>query len=80
MPSFCVAEAIKRFEQLRKGWIEQQATLKKHRYEVQKSPHLEFAGTSFNDAHLALAQVTDIAEAEFWRTLDRVCKSFICWI
>lgn len=75
MPSFCIAEAIKRFEHMRKEWITQQTSLQKHRYEVLKSTHLQFARVPLEDADVAFAQIADRAEAEFWDALGRVCRT-----
>ena len=43
VPSFCVAESVKRFEAIRQEWSDLQGALKKAAREILRSPHLAFA-------------------------------------
>ena len=75
LPSFCVAESIKRFEAIRQEWNDLQQALKKAAREILRSPHLAFADERLRGSVEILAEASDVAEGEFWGALERVVRT-----
>jgi hypothetical protein len=75
VPSFCIAESIKRFESIRQGWSDLQEGTKRARREILRSAHLRFADERLMGAVSALAETSDTAEREFWRLLERIARA-----
>lgn len=74
VPSICIAESIKRFEAMRRAWAELEREIKKTRRETERSRHLFCAEQRLVAATEALAEVSDVAEAEFWSVLENVMR------
>lgn len=77
LPSFCIAESIKRFGAIRQKWTELEQQIKTTTREIRRSPPLSFSVERLVSATDALAEVADVAESEFWRVIEQITRATV---
>lgn len=75
LPSFCIAESIKTFDEIREKWTALEQAIKAATREILRSPQLAFSGARLLGATDALAEVSDATESEFWRVIERITRA-----
>jgi predicted nucleic acid-binding protein len=73
LPSFCIAEAVKAVETKQSGLDSVARNIANVRNDIVRSKTLApIAAESLERAEFAVAQISDVAEAEFWQVLEKI--------